>query len=121
MLIETFGQRKCRQVGGVADRGLVHERDEKPADRGERQRPAEGLLPGTFVFEEFREPGDRGDHFHAHADERRAAEKDEHPEFGAEPGEDGAEGVNEDAADHDAFAAEAIDEDAAEQPEDAAA
>ena len=65
--------------------------------------------------EQLREPRHRRDEFDAHADERRAAEEHELPEFGAVRGRERRDRVDENAADHHGLAAEAVDHHTAEQ------
>ena len=79
----------------------------QPADGREGLRVAEHRLAALRVGEELGQPGHRRHELDAHADERRAAEEQQHRERGGEPGGQGRERIEQDAPDQHAPAAEA--------------
>lgn len=121
MLVEDFWHRQRGQRVRMRGQPRRDGRDENSAQRSERLGPAQHALLALLLGEQFRQPGDGRDEFHAHTNEGRAAEEHEHRQGRGKGRRKWRERVEKNACHHDALASEAVDEPAAEQPEHTAA
>ena len=109
-----------RQRLGVRDRQEIGARDQDAADRRERLRVAQDGLAPFRVGKQLGQPGNGGDELDTDADEGGAAEEQQPPDRGGVARGTGGAGVEQDAPDEDAPAAEEVGQIAADQPEYAA-
>ncbi len=96
-----------RQRLGVGDDQVVHAGDHQAADRAERLRVADHAFAHLRVGKQLRQPRHRGHELHADADERAAAPEQQPFDGRRVAGRQRREGVEQDAPDEHAPAAEA--------------